>query len=188
MNIIDDSEIFKKEHELNKNKNKNKPIIKPDIIENNIEIKPEIKENSIEIKENSIEIKENSIEIINFTLEEIFVNLRLLSKIEDGDKLYQTGNYINIDNSFLQSITRKYYGLDRKKIIVFINLVINKSFVFIDNIIKSNNTNLLFRLKSDLKNSIPGLRNVKNTYGNDKLVQAEIDIIIDNIETKLNEE
>ena len=181
MNIIDDSEIFKKEHELNKNKNKNKPIIKPDIIENNIEIKPEI-------KENSIEIKENTIEIINFTLEEIFVNLRLLSKIEDGDKLYQTGNYINIDNSFLQSITRKYYGLDRKKIIVFINLVINKSFVFIDNIIKSNNTNLLFRLKSDLKNSIPGLRNVKNTYGNDKLVQAEIDIIIDNIETKLNEE
>jgi hypothetical protein len=44
---------------------------------------------------------------------------------------------------------------------------------------------MLFRLTNDLKNSISGLTKLKQTYCDDKLVQAEIDVIIEDIRAKI---
>ena len=44
----------------------------------------------------------------------------------------------------------------------------------------------VFRLTADLKNSLNGLNNLKQTYCYDKLIQAEIDVMIDNIRSKLD--
>ena len=46
-------------------------------------------------------------------------------------------------------------------------------------------TKMLFRLTNDLRNSISGLTKLKNTYATDKLVQAEIDVVIEDIRSKI---
>jgi hypothetical protein len=44
----------------------------------------------------------------------------------------------------------------------------------------------VFRLTADLKNSLNGLNNLKQTYSTDKLIQSELDVMIDNVRTKLD--
>jgi len=126
---------------------------------------------------------------IQLTLEDIFVNLRLISKIEVGDKLIRIEKHVNIDNSYFQSITRWFNGSNRKESINFINLVLNKSFELNDKIL-SNKTEesaqILLRLNNDMKNALNGLFNLKQTYSTDKLIQSEIDVMIDNINSKLD--
>jgi hypothetical protein len=134
------------------------------------------------------QIKEEFIKIVNeMTLEEVFININLISKIEPNYKLFINNKFINIDTSYVQSISRWFFGNDRKTTILFVNLVINKSFEYCDKLLNTKNidTKLLFRITSDIKNSINGLLNLKHTYSSDKLVQAEIDVIIENIRNKI---
>ena len=134
------------------------------------------------------EIQEEFIKIVSeMTLEEVFININLISKIEPNYKLYINNKFINIDTSYVQSISRWFFGNDRKTTIFFVNLVINKSFEYCDKLLTTKNldTKLLFRITSDIKNSINGLLNLKHTYSSDKLVQAEIDVIIENIRNKI---
>jgi len=134
------------------------------------------------------QIQEEFIKIVSdMTLEEVFININLISKIEPNYKLYINNKFINIDTSYIQSITRWFFGNDRKTTIFFVNLVINKSFEYCDKLLTTKNldTKLLFRITSDIKNSINGLLNLKHTYSSDKLVQAEIDVIIENIRNKI---
>jgi hypothetical protein len=136
----------------------------------------------------------NRTDIVNMvkemTLEEIFVNINLISKIEVNDKLIINNKFINIDTTYIKPLTRWLYGNDRKSTLFFLNLIINKSFEYCDNILSeednNNNTKLLFRLTTEIKNSINGLLNLKQTYTCDKLVQAEIDVIVENIRTKID--
>ncbi len=118
----------------------------------------------------------------SMSLDDIFINLNLIAKIEVGDKLYINDKYINIDMSYAKSVLRWFYGIDRKITIGFVRLIINKSFEFCEKLI---DTKLKFRLNNDLKNSINGLVKLKQTYLADKLVQAEIDVIIEDIRLKI---
>lgn len=130
-------------------------------------------------------------ETTELTLEDIYVNLTLLSKIEVGDKLIKNGKNINIDTSIIQFITRWIYGHNRNDILQFISEILNKAFSINDELINetinnNNETQQLLRLTNDLKNSINGLGNLKQTYHYDKLAQAEIDVMIENIRTKVD--
>ena len=123
------------------------------------------------------------------SLEDIFINLNLISKIDVGDKLCINDKYINIDTSYLPSVTRWFFKVDRKITLNFVNLIINKSFELCDDLNKNDkkdDAKLLFRLTTDLRNSITGLTNIKQTYLMDKLVQAEIDVIVENIRNKID--
>lgn len=142
--------------------------------------------NTNEQQSQSVEqIPINYVSIVNsMGLDDIFINLNLISKIEAGDKLYIHDKYINIDTSYVQPILRWFYGVDRKLTINFVRLVINKSFEFCDVLVKSD-VKMLFRLTNDLRNSISGLTKLKQTYAVDKLVQAEIDVIIEDIRAKI---
>jgi hypothetical protein len=124
-----------------------------------------------------------------FNIEDIFVNLRLISKIEVGNKLIQSDKYVNIDSSYFQFFTRWFNGVNRNDSLQFIGQVITKAFEFNDKIIDDNTeetAQILLRLNTDLKNAIGGLTNLKQTYYNDKLIQSEIDVMIDNISSKLD--
>jgi hypothetical protein len=128
-------------------------------------------------------------ETTELTLEDIYVNLTLLSKIEVGDKLIKNGKNINIDTSIFPFITRWFYGHNRNDILFFIGLILNKAFVINDeltNELKNTETQQLLRLTNDLKNAINGLGNLKQTYHYDKLAQSEIDVMIENIRTKVD--
>jgi|LauGreDrversion4_2_1035121.scaffolds.fasta_scaffold195293_2 hypothetical protein len=139
----------------------------------------------------SVEEAEPDISTISLSLEDIFINLTLLSKIDVGDKLIQNGNmkHINIDTSYFQFITRWFKGSNRNNSLKFINHVLNKAFEYNDNMLEEKSEKsavTVFRLTADLKNSLNGLNNLKQTYSTDKLIQSELDVMIDNVRTKLD--
>ncbi len=123
------------------------------------------------------------------TLDDIFVNLRVLSKLEIGNKLIKNNKYLNIDTSYLQFFYRWYNGINRNNTIEFIIPILDKAFEISDQLIElksEESAQLLYRLNTELKNSVNGLLNLKQTYNFDKLIQSEIDVMIDNIRTKLD--
>jgi hypothetical protein len=119
-------------------------------------------------------------------IDDIFINLRLISKIEIGDKIIDNDKYLNIDYSYIKSLTRWYYDINRKNNFKFINNIFQKAFILNDEIINNNNS-LLIRLNNELKFSINGLLNYKQTYITDKLFQSEIDVLIENIRNKIDQ-
>jgi hypothetical protein len=136
-------------------------------------------------KEGNTNEKDDKTEL---TLQDISVNLRLISKIEVGNKLSLNEKYINIDNTYFQSVTRWIRGLNRNNNIYFINSILSRAFQLNDLILLEKQVDYyqtIFRLTTDLKNSISGLSNLKQTYCNDKLIQSELDVIIENIRNKI---
>lgn len=129
---------------------------------------------------------EHNIEKIS---DDVFVNLRLISKIEVGDKLVQSNKHVNIDTSYFQSITRWFRGANRNDTIKFMLMIFTKAFDLNDTLLEDkteNSIQILLRLNSELKNSITGLINLKHTYSSDKLIQSEIDVMIDDIQSRLD--
>lgn len=131
----------------------------------------------------------------NLSIDILHTNLVLLSKIQPGDKLIYTSNILNIDRSYLQSVRRWYNSNDRNKTTQFINIIIDQTFIMIDNILGdetfitlSSETRdiILQRFNLELKNSINGLINLKTTYNDDSSIVSTIDVIIDNINNKVN--
>jgi hypothetical protein len=125
----------------------------------------------------------------DLNLEDVFINLRLISKINQGEKLLQSDKHINIDTSYFQVITRWFRGASRNETINFIQKVLAKSFEFSDKLIEDEideSSQKLLRLNTDLKNCLEGLANLKVTYMYDKLIQSEIDVLIDNVRSRLD--
>jgi hypothetical protein len=141
-------------------------------------------------KNEYVEEPENLDNIV-LTREDIFVNLTLISKIEVGDKLIRNKDdkHLNIDTSYFQFITRWLKGNSRNTSLKFISLVLSKAFEINDTLLADKthvSAQQLFRLTSDLKNCLNGLNNLKQTYTYDKLIQSEIDVMIDNVRSKLD--
>jgi hypothetical protein len=125
----------------------------------------------------------------DLNLEDVFINLRLISKINQGEKLLQTDKHINIDTSYFQVITRWFRGASRNETISFIQKILAKAFDFSDKLIDDEideSSQKLLRLNTDLKNCLEGLANLKVTYMYDKLIQSEIDVLIDNVRSRLD--
>ena len=145
------------------------------------------KKEDVELSSETSELLQKKIEL---SLEDVFVNLTLISKIEVGNKLVQSEKHVNIDTSYFPSISRWYYGVNRNDNLNFIRLVLSKAFEINDKLLDDSedeqNGLLLLRLNTDFKNSLHGLLNLKQTYYYDKLIQAEIDVMIDNIRSKLD--
>lgn len=133
----------------------------------------------------SIEVQEE----IEFTLDDIFVNLTLISRIEVGNKLIRNEKHVNIDTSYFPSITRWLYGQNHIDILKFINTILNKAFEYNDILTKDKNEESrqnLIRLNNILSNVINGLSNLMQTYHYDKLTQSSIEVMINTIRNKLN--
>lgn len=132
---------------------------------------------------------ENHYNLIQFSLEDVFVNLTLIARIDVGNKLVRYDKYINIDTSYFQSITRWLNGQNRTDNIKFTSALLTKAFEYSDILTKQKDDvsrqNLL-RLSTSLSNAINGLTNLSQTYYYDKLAQSEIEVMINNIRTKLN--
>lgn len=118
--------------------------------------------------------------------EEVFINLTVLSKIMPGDKLLlENDKLLNIDVSYVPCVTRWLKGICRMDILQFISHVLSNAFLYHQQWITEKNDPQLFRLTADLKNALTGLYNLKQTYVTDKLVQAELDVMMENIRAKL---
>lgn len=118
--------------------------------------------------------------------EDVFVNLTVISNIVPGDKLLVDEKLLNIDTSRFQFVTRWFKGANRVDTMQFIRNVLDKAFQLNEQCISEKDGKTLLTLMSTLKNVIRGLNHLKQTYAHDKLVQSEIDVMIENIITKLN--
>lgn len=137
-------------------------------------------------------------------LQNILINLNILSKIKPYDKIYiSKDNLITIEyNSIFQGFFRFIYNNGREKNITNLNTFYNSVFNLIDEMLNSyyiqinNNLDIesddfiktftnLKKLNFYLKSSLEGLENLRKTYNYDIVTDSKLEIIINNIDSYL---
>ena len=139
--------------------------------------------------------------------EEIFINLKVLEKIQKNQKLISRGPYINIEPiSIIPEFVRRWHRQDnRNETLNKLNLIVNSAIDYINKhekkLIneykeqKEHDDNLDFTIikKKEghemtvyLENSITGIQNLKETYATCTQTCARLDILINKIKDKLN--
>ena len=125
---------------------------------------------------------------------DICVNLKVLQQIEVGQKLISKGQYLNIEfNSVVPIGIRRWWRQDnRQEMLKKIRLVVNSAIRIMDEDMDSSTTldhdqviisgENKANISSYLKNSIKGLKNLKETYKECIQTCAQIDVLIDEIQ------
>lgn len=124
------------------------------------------------------------------TNEDIIPKLKFISRLNKGDKINVKNLYIQ-PNNFINKISRSFIHVDdRTNTLFFVNNTIKKGFeLFLQHIENKNSFDhiLCQNILVDLKNSINGLLNLKETYGDDIMFICKIDALIEEIEARLIE-
>jgi len=107
-------------------------------------------------------------------IDELKINLTIISKIQKNKKLFTKGEYLNLESEMLvpESVRRWWRGDNRNESINKLNTIINKSIRYM----KQNNG-----LYNFLKSAVKGLDNLKETYSDCTQTKARLDVIIDKI-------
>lgn len=109
---------------------------------------------------------------------EININLKVISQINEGDKLFVTQNLLQIDRSqrgIANASVRWYNNESRQQTMIQLNKIIRKAFEFMnsDRLIAQN-----------LESSLKGLIELRKTYIDDPTVVAQIDVLMEEIKEK----
>jgi len=136
-------------------------------------------------------------------VDEVFINLKIFSRIKKYDKLCFSGEALEIDTRYAIFIRRWLSNDDRARTISYINAIIDRVFSIVDityinekngistkkkdeSPFKEENSNLLQRFSIELGNTITGLENLKITYKEDSLVKSQLDLVIDKIKIRID--
>ena len=124
------------------------------------------------------------------TNEDIVPKLKFISRLNKGDKINVKNLYIQ-PNNFINKISRSFIHIDdRTNTLIFVINTVKKGFdLFLQHIDNKNpfDNILCQNILYDLKNSINGLLNLKETYVDDIMFVCKIDSLIEEIEAKLIE-
>ncbi len=159
------------------------------------------------VKKNKVSNKpqKDTLDLINtLNIDEVFINLKIFSKIKKHDKLCFSGNSLEIDNRYAAFFRRWFSSDDRSKSIDYINAIIKRVFAIVDETysnektkesktinnqsspFKEENSNLLQRFSIELTNTMTGLDNLKKTYDDDSLIKSNLDLIMDKIKIRID--
>ena len=153
--------------------------------------------------------EDNSPKENNFDL--IVRNLKILSSIKPNDKIIKKKHTIKIDSPYLyQGFSRYWTGDSRKESLNHIEHLIETTFNNIDLIysneieyrtgglngnnnyynkgqsyFETENTQKLQIFSTELKNSIVGLSNLKQTYNSDISICSRIEVLIEKINLRI---
>ena len=118
---------------------------------------------------------------MNTELDNITINLNVLSNLEQNKKIITKESYLNVEkqNYIPESIKRAWRGDSRNETVKKIELVINKA---ID--LKEKNP----QLDELLENSKKGILNLKETYSECTQTKARLDAILLKIDLAFNED
>jgi len=129
-------------------------------------------------------------------LNDLILDLKIISKIKPNNKLLITNNKLLIDDSYmLNGLIRYYKNQNRENTIEYIQnlnknledeinkIILNKDVE--DNILKDNPSNILVNLSHDLTQAVNGLKNLILTYNSDNFLVSKIEMIIYNFELKI---
>lgn len=126
------------------------------------------------------------------TLEEnsdIISQLKFIAKIKAGEQ-------INVDNLSISSrnifsgIYRTMYGESRDKTFNYFTFTVKRAFEKVQAYINSNRVSekmLCVQIIENLSYCIDGLKNIKDTYKDDRRFVCDIETLIENIQSKLDE-
>jgi hypothetical protein len=140
-------------------------------------------------------------------MDRLFINLKVLSQLLPGQKIYTSEDYLILDTgvSYKQVLTRWWLNETRERTLKKIQEVIRSAVYCGQNAINSelasdissatkqweiarerqlqiDNITLLKLLSTELSNCLAGLRNLKDTYKDDATLRAKIDLEIELIE------
>ena len=119
---------------------------------------------------------------------DIIPKLKFISRLNKGDKINVKNLYIQ-PNNFFNKISRSFIHIDdRTNTLIFVNNTVKKGFdLFLQHIESPNpfDNILCQNILCDLKNSINGLLNLKETYGDDIMFICKIDSLIEEIQARL---
>ena len=109
-------------------------------------------------------------------IEEIIINLKILSQLDKNQKLITRGSYINIEGpSLIPEFIRRWNRQEnRSETLKKINGIINAAIELIDKETK-------YDVKEYIINSKIGIQNLKETYSTCSQTCARLDIILDKI-------
>ena len=121
---------------------------------------------------------------------ETFSRLKLISKIQIGDKINLNKDISITPDGVITQISRMLYQENRMKTLVFVQDTINKTFEILKCYERSNKKTDIMMCKNllkDLKSSKIGLSNLKETYSIDVKYQCDIEVVLQLIDTKISE-
>ena len=125
-------------------------------------------------------VSKNSMEIL-------LVNLKVLSKIECGDRLYACKKCLEIDKSkgFFNSFWRWFKEESREKTLIEIHNNLDIAFTCIENVMSmyyytknDKDLKLLNLLLDELDKTREGLKKLKRTYSNDATLESKLEVEI----------
>ena len=127
--------------------------------------------------------------------DDLMTSLKVISSIRAHEKFQTSGPVVNVENNqkFLSGLIpefmrRWWNGESREKNIQQITTVIDTAFQHLKTSAQ-NDTDKIFvmRLRTELKNTSEGLRNLIATYETDPVTIARISLLIDRINITLQE-
>lgn len=113
-------------------------------------------------------------------MEEIVLNLKLVSKIKQNEKMIVINKILSVDHRIAQALFRWYTSDSRHDTITFIEMIINKGldYTYSETIDQTYSKDIV---KKELELSIAGLENLSATYKLDNIIVSKIDILKEKI-------
>lgn len=134
-------------------------------------------------------------------IEDNLLNLKIISKIKENDKLSSQEKIIKIDPpSILQGVYRWINSEGRSITLEKLTEIINNSMEITEGLLKrendlketeyldlqENNSQIFQTFIIELTNTLLGLENLKKTYYNDINIMSQLDILLKKITTRID--
>ena len=112
--------------------------------------------------------------------DELIINLKVLSKLDKNNKLTTKEKFLNLQSSYMlpEALSRWWNGDNRDESLKFLDNLATKSIKFLN-----ENDDLL----QNIKESLIGLENLKDTYSKCTQTNARLDVIIEKINKGIQE-
>ena len=134
-------------------------------------------------------------------IEDNLLNLKIISKIKENDKLSSQEKIIKIDPpSLLQGVYRWMNAEGRNITLEKLTEIVNDSMVITEGLLQrekelkeneyldlqENNSQIFQNFIIELTNSLLGLENLKKTYHEDINIMSQLDILLKKITTRID--
>jgi len=117
--------------------------------------------------------------------EEIISRLKFIGKIEKDEKV-DVRHVSRQPNTFYTKITRMFvYPDNRNKTLKFIKEIVMRTFDIVEKLLNKGNLNYCKGIITDLLKAKNGISNLRYTYGDDTKFCCDMDVMIENINTRL---
>lgn len=113
--------------------------------------------------------------------DQILLNLKMIAKVRQHEKISTRNSVAVVEkNGLAQGLWRWMYGEKRTLNLQFLTQVFERAFSYLQLHPRD------VRVMSEVQNATQGLQNLKTTYEDDPLTVARIQVLIDNIESRMS--